>query len=245
MKKVLKIFLVIVIVLAIAVGSVAIWQWDNIQSIMLGLREDPEEIEKLREENLENLVQDLNNTMDVPLREMTEEEKAQIENGEATVSEIYQQMFEEKANGTENKDEKNPDTSAEENESQTQDNTSEKKPTRTKDEIISAAMSELYRIQNEFNARAEATIRQGDSYYMSIRKHPQDADARAQTIAHFTPIVRSIERECDAKVEAVIQNLERDLNNIGADTSIIGTIRATYANEKQLKLSYYSNKYLK
>ena len=80
---------------------------------------------------------------------------------------------------------------------------------------------------------------------MNIRKHPQDAEARAQTISHFTPIVRGIEKDCDAKVEVLIQNLEKELAAIGADTAVIATIRATYANEKRLKLSYYANKYLK
>ena len=32
---------------------------------------------------------------------------------------------------------------------------------------------------------------------------------------------------------------------IGADTSVIASVRQTYSREKQLKLSYYANKYLK
>ena len=69
--------------------------------------------------------------------------------------------------------------------------------------------------------------------------------ARASTITKFTSVVRNLEKECDSKVESVIRNMTADLNAIGADTSIIQSVRATYANEKQLKLSYYANKYLK
>ena len=254
LKKILKILLTILVILALVTGAVAIWQWDNIQSVLLGIREDAENIEKLRNENQEKLVKDVNNAMDTPLRDMTEEEKELIETGAATNSEVYQKMFEEKAeseaktdSGKEKAEVQIPAKNNEGKNNTAAQNTPSvgNKPTKTKDEIISGAMAELYKIQNEFNAKAEATIKQGDSYYMSIRKHPQDAEARAQTIAHFTPIVRGIESQCDAKVEAVIKKLESDLISIGADTSIIGTIRTTYANEKQHKLSYYSNKYLK
>ena len=106
-------------------------------------------------------------------------------------------------------------------------------------------MAELYGLQNEFTARAEATIRQGAGYYESLKAHPQDPVARSKTIAHFTPIVRAMESECDTKVEKVISTLKSELQKIGENTEIIASIRATYANEKQLKLSYYANKYLK
>lgn len=228
MKKVLKILLIILVLLAIAAGSVAIWQRKNIQSIVLGVKEESIEIEKKRNDNQTNLVDDVNTYMDEPVREMTEEEKRQVEEGKATISDVYQKIFEEKN-----------EIKAQENQNVNANNAE------TKDEIISHHMAELYRLQNEFTARAEATIKQGANYYESINAHPQDPVARSKTIAHFTPIVRGMERECDAKVEKVISSLKAELQKIGEDTAIIASIRATYANEKQLKLSYYANKYLK
>lgn len=228
MKKVLKILLIILVLLAIAAGSVAIWQRKNIQSIMLGVKEGSTEIEKRRNDNQANLVDDVNTYMDEPVREMTEEEKQQVEEGKASISDVYQKIFEEKN-----------EIKAQENQNGNANNAE------TKDEIISRHMAELYRLQNEFTARAEVTIKQGAGYYESIKERPQDPVARSKTIAHFTPIVRGMERECDAKVEKVISSLKAELQKIGEDTAIIASIRATYANEKQLKLSYYANKYLK
>ena len=71
-------------------------------------------------------------------------------------------------------------------------------------------MSELYRLQNEYTAKAEATIAQGASYYESIKKHPQDAAARASTITKFTSVVRNLEKECDSEVESVIKKMRAD-----------------------------------
>lgn len=228
MKKVLKVLLIVLILLAIALGTLAIWQWKNIESIMLGIKEESTEIEKKRNENQIKLVDDVNTYLDEPLREITEEERQQIEEGKVTVSDVYQKMFEEKKETLEQSGQKENTNSS-----------------LAKDEVISRYMAELYKLQNEFTARAESTIKQGARYYENKKAHPQDSVARADTIAHFTPIVRKMESECDARVEKVISDLKAELEKIGEDTAIIASIRATYANEKQLKLSYYANKYLK
>lgn len=228
MKKILKILLVIILAFIIAVAGLLLWQWKNVESILMGVSQNSKQIEQKRNENQETLVDNVNDYMDTPAREMTDEEIGQIERGETTAAEVYQKIFEEKNKETENTIPEQAVTNA-----------------KDKDRIISQYMSELYRLQNEYTAKAEATIAQGASYYESIKKHPQDAAARASTITKFTSVVRNLEKECDSEVESVIKNMRADLTAIGADTSIIESVRATYANEKQLKLSYYANKYLK
>ena len=234
-KKFFKIILVVFIVLVVAAGSLAVWQWKNIESIVVGIKETDTEIERRRNDNQTQLVAEVNSQLESPLREMTDEEKKKVEEGNMTIVDVYSKIFEEKQSEivSSKVSSSKGDTS----------NKNEDKP--TKDEIITKYMAQLYKLQNEFTSRAEATISQGASYYESIKAHPQDATARANTITHFTPIVRGIEAECNGKVDTVIANLKKELEEIGAQTDIIGTIRATYENEKQLKLSYYANKYLK
>ena len=113
MKKTLKIILVVFVVLSFAVGGLAIWQWKNIEGIIIGVSEDSAEIERRRSDNQTQLVQDVSAYMDEPLREMTQEEKELLEKGKISAAEIYQQIFEEKK--TEIKDskpKKNTDNSA-------------------------------------------------------------------------------------------------------------------------------------
>lgn len=239
MKKALKNLFIIVIALSLVAGGLAIWQRKNIESILIGLREETAQIDKRRNDNQANLVDDMNSYLDNPLREMTEEEKEKIESGENSASEIYQKMFEEKIE--ESKESNLPKESDKPAVNEKPDST----PKESKDDIVSRYMVDLYKLQNEFNARAEATIRQGANYYESIKAHPQDPVARANTITHFTPVVRGIEKECDAKFDVVVKNLESELQAAGYDSAVIMTIRRTYQNEKQLKLSYYANKYLK
>jgi len=232
MKRFLKVLLIIFILIAVLIAAIALWQWKNIEGIVIGVKENQDEIIRRREDNQSQLIKDVNSLLDDPLREMTEEEKTKVQEGEMSVTEVYQQMFEEKKAELKTAEGSKPTP-------QKADNSAKK------DEIVSRYMSELYQLQNEFTAKAEATIAEGANYYESINAHPQDPVARANTIKKFTPVVRGIEKDCDGKVENVIARLKSELESIGADTSITETIRKTYANEKQLKLSYYANKYLK
>lgn len=231
MKKALKIIAIICLVLLVVIGSIVIWQWDNVKSVYLGLVESEQQIEERRIKNQTSLLNDINTFLDEPLREFTEEEKRRIEGGSTALAEVYAKIFEEKEALLKSmQEEKKPDKAE-----------NKKK----KDEIISKYMAQIYSLQAEFTARAESTINQGAYYYESINAHPQDPVARAKTITHFTPIVRGLEAECDSRFEKIVARLQKELEGVNANTDIIGTIRETYKNEKQLKLSYYSNKYLK
>ena len=226
MKKTFKILLVFLLVFVLCIGSLAIWQRKNIESIITGVTQTEEEIIQRRDQNQEKLVSEVNTFLDEGLREPTEEEKSQLDDGTLKLPELYSKMFEEKTLELEKK--------RKENENKIK-----------KDEIVSKYMAQLYAYQSEFEARAGATISQGAQYYNKLVKEKVDKPtARTKTITHYTPIVNGVEAECDAKVEAVIANLKKELEAIGAQTDIIGTIRETYAREKQLKLSYYANKYL-
>ncbi len=221
-RKGLKITLAILAVVLIAAASVLLWQRKNIESIYIGVTQTSEQIARSRNDNQTELISDVNSYMDGEVRELTDEESSKIENGELSLEEVYAEIFEQKNQEIKNENKKV-----------------------SKDEIISKYMSALYRLQSEYTAKAEVTIHQGAAYYEKQKKTMVAAKAKQATISHFTPIVRSIERECDGKVNDIIKKLVSELEAIGEKTDISETIMATYHNEKQLKLSYYANKYLK
>lgn len=285
MKKGIKIFLVLLCVIFIAAASLAVWQWKNIKSIYVGVSESSEEISKRRNDNQKSLAQEINDYLDGEIREMTTEEKKQIEEGSATVDEIYLKIYQEAYEKA--KEEKNVKSASEPSKegSEEKKTTGDKKttgnkevvtdedkdsenkksadkdeknngvktyhnkntqPLATKDEIVSKYVAQLYSLQGKYTAMADATVAEGKSYYLSLRRSKTDgASARAEVIRKYTPVVRSVQSQCDAEVASLIANLENELKAIGENTDITGTIRAAYENEKQLKISYYSGQYLK
>ena len=93
MKKALKTIAIIYLTLIIIVGSLAIWQWENVKSVYIGIKESHEQIEDRRVKNQTALVDDINKFLDEPVRELTEEEKKKIESGSAALSEVTQKYL--------------------------------------------------------------------------------------------------------------------------------------------------------
>ena len=235
MKKTTKILLIIAAVLIIAVSSLAVWQWNNIKSIYNGVNESGEEIQNKRTENQKELVYSLNEYLDDDVRELTDEEKTQIETGEISVDEVYLRIFEEKQ------------AVNSENQGSVDSNSKDKSASAkvSKDEIVVKYMTQLYSMQSKYTAQAEKLIQDGKNYYKYLRKTQNSATAKTNTITHFTSIVRGVESACDSEFEALISELEKELGTAGENTDITRTIRNSYKKEKQLKLSYYANRYLK
>lgn len=240
MKKIKKIVLIILLIIVVAIGATAVWQRKNIVSIMQGLTMDAGEIENKKTENDKNLINQVNSFLDQGLRMPTDEEQKMIDGGKVTYQEIYTQILEETNN-----------EKVVYNQEKEEFEFAKKEPGKNtpelsnKDEIINKYIAQMYALEVSFESRSEALIAEGKAYFEEKKKTMSGPEARANTIAAFTSRVRAVQSDCDSKVNEVVSQLEKELIKIKADTSIISTIRSTYENKKQLKLSYYSNKYLK
>lgn len=58
-------------------------------------------------------------------------------------------------------------------------------------------------------------------------------------MSKYLKTAATLESEADSKVESLLSELKSKLVSLGADTSIISTMRDSYENEKRLKKSYY------
>ncbi len=241
MKKVLKTILIIFLVIFVLIAGIAIWQWKNIDSIVLGVTEDIENIENKRNEADLKLADNLNDFLDNDLREPTKEEKKQLEEGKITSYELYSSILAEKNNGSViyNEKEDKFDTIVPENKPAVVEKQS------SKDEIINKYVAQLYALETAFEGRSEALISEGRAYFLEKRKTMGGIEARSSTIAAFSSRVRGVQSDCDRKVAQVLENLEKELKDINTDTAVIDTIKSAYSDKKQLKLSYYANKYIK
>lgn len=253
MKKFLKIFGItmasVVGVLIVAVIVLGIWQWDNITAFVTALNETPEQTMQKMGENDAALKAELENQLGQQYREFTEEEKQQIESGEVSEKEVLAKIISEKAAEDENTEQNN--ASAENK--NTEQNSSygppapEKPsvPKQSADKIINRYVSTLYAMESRYLGSIDNVLARAHAEYVKIAKHKKDTAALTTVGAKYIQEIYALEAKCDGEVEALLGKLKGELDAIGADTSIIGTIRNAYANEKQLKRSYYMSKYLK
>lgn len=265
MKKVLKVLLVFFLIAVLAVGVLVVINRKYVAVLWKTITSSSEKIAEERTENNKKFMEEINSYLEGEIRDFTEEEKTRIEHGEdeaVIYSEILgelndkkyiydvekQEMLEvekksDNVKNNESSDKAEADKKTEKGKTDTEKKDNNKK--KTADEIIATYMSQLYALQSAYTGRVESLVSQGAAYYNAQVKLSDRATARAQTISHFTSIVRGEEAACDAQFEKIVSQMKKELEGIGADTSIVGTARKRYNKEKELKMSYYAGKYLK
>ena len=84
-------FLILLLVLVVGVAAVVIWQWDNIQVLILATTTSYEELEErltVNEERIQNVVEE---NKDIVVRtELAEEEKQALRDGTMTSEELVE-----------------------------------------------------------------------------------------------------------------------------------------------------------
>lgn len=234
--------------LLVAILFVVIWQKDNISALITAMRYTPDQLMEQISENDKALKTELESKMAGSFREFTEEEKQQIANGEASEKEILAKIIAEKGGWqfplTPNAAEGGlPAQVPQETQPASSQNASPA-PNRSADDIISGYVAQLYAMEGRYLSSIDGVLARAYAEYVSTAKHHEDTAAQAAVGAKYIGEIYSLEARCDGEVDALLASLKADLTAIGADTSIIGTIRSAYSNEKQLKRSYYMSKYL-
>lgn len=245
MKKFWKIFGIIIGLLLVAILFVAIWQKDNISALITAMHYTPDQLMEQISENDKALKSELESHLTGSFREFTEEEKQQIANGEASEKEILAKIIAEKGgwqfapgetqNGLPTQaPQETPDAPA--NASQPSE--------KNADDIISGYVAQLYAMEGRYLASIDGVLARAYAEYVSTAKHNDDTAAQAAVGAKYIGEIYSLEASCDGEVNTLLNSMKADLTAIGADTSVLATIRSAYNNEKQLKRSYYMSKYM-
>ena len=265
MKKALKIIGIILLVIVIIIAGLAAWQWKYVSAVIDGLRLDEEAFGQRQVQHAQEAIDSINSQVSVELREMTEEEKQLIAAGELSQAEVMARIFAEamgtelpsleelaaEINGNNMTDDsvENPaageDNPDEANASGGSANNSASTPA-TSDQYVAAAVSKLYALQAQYTGSIDGAISSAHAYYREQKAATgSEMKARTGAINKLTSSVNSLEASCDAQVEAVLSELTNQLNSIGADTSVVSTIRGTYAAEKEDRRAAYIQKFSK
>ena len=101
----------------------------------------------------------------------------------------------------------------------------------------------MYGLKSKYVGQLDACIAQAISEYKSLPKEEHTSASKRSIMSKYMGQMAGLESACDAEVNSVLSSLERELKEIGADTSILQTIRSAYANEKSMKIAYYMATY--
>jgi len=162
------------------------------------------------------------------IQDFTPEEEAAIMSGHISEEEA-EQILSRKNSETDffvNKVSETDDTSAEE----------------TADDTVGKIVTKLYSLKAYYMGLLGNMLSQAQQEYSATKANgSQNANA---LMNKYLSQAGALEDECDAKVYAVLAELESELSKRGADTSVVSSIEEAYIKEKRLKKSYYLTNYM-
>ncbi len=219
----------------------------NIKAAYMAFTMDDQTKDERLKELDDGLSDDIKSYVNTEIRDFTEEEKEQIENGEKSKTEIIAQIITESLNANtsnnETTDEKNDVSLDERKEDSVKENDTKQEVVEKKDnsdEIVAKHIANLYQYHSEFEGRVSALKERARAYMNAYKKaHPDITwrDAKIATMNNLMSEATRIENECYAKVDAEIAALEKDLKAIGADTSVVSTVKTAAYNEMEVRKS--------
>lgn len=230
MKRASKVILSIITVLIVVVGLFAVLQWDNIKAIYVAKTHTRAEIEEMLEES-SSLARETVSELDV--RELTDEEREAIKNGELGNAEALQRIL-----ATENNA-----SPAETDNSFDESSTTGSAPKRDYDAELAALIGQVYVLEASFSGSIDNLVNSAISEYKALPSE-QHTDANKFSIGlKYLRIAGSMESSCDQQMATILSQIESVLVASGGDMKLLDEIKSAYANEKILKKDYYLSLY--
>ncbi len=219
MKRAKKIICGVLLTLVILLGGLAVWQWDNIEAALSFLQFSKEELEQQISDNDQAIRDAMNDAEDVNVRDLTDEEKQALRDGDLSQEELAGQLVQV---------EPKPETDPEE----------EKKT------AYQQALSEL--IARVYVLREEYLIALDNMEQAALDEYIPLADYGTLTTAMLTDLVSryldmatKMEKDCDKKMDAIVEEMRELIKANDGDMSTVDTVIKTYAEEKKLKKAWY------
>ena len=216
-----KVILTILALLAIAIGAVVVWQWNNLMALHDGLTMDPIAIQ----EELEEQQEQFDAVMDeyqVPHKEFTQEEIDQLVSGVLSTGEMADSMLQgEKPSNAQGQQEESTD------------------PTTDVEEAIQKEIATMYVLRATYEGKLEAIVQSALDEYAAN----DGSRSREEIVYGKMNELTALEKQCDRQVEEVTSRLRDLLTQAGKDTDLADQVEETYQAEKSMKKAYYIQKF--
>lgn len=265
-KKGVKLILTLLVIIILAVGGLIFWQYDNITAVLNSMTKSSEELSVQLDENREKLKTEVEKYTDKPIMDLTAEDEQKLLKGEISLKDISEKynlpmdVMEDKAEGA------NQGTNATDNTDNSSINSGSKvtdempnkdtedtsaqddgvKDNKEKiDDAISGSVSKMYALKAKYVNKLGELEREVIKEYTALPKEEQNKKSKEKLVMANIDYVAELEKKCDGEVDAVLNNLEKQLKELSGDIEIIDILKKAYDDEKKVKKSYYLSLYNK
>lgn len=237
----------VVLALAVGVGAVGVWQWNNISAALSFLRFSKAELEEQLEQKDQTIKDAVNALPDVSIRDITQEEKDALRDGTLTQEELIDSLIKPqppKESTEETKPDEPviaPDPAKPTPEPEKPKPEPEPEPPEQSEyeKQLAAIIAEVYVLREQFLIKLDELLEEAKAEYRSLSPEQRSKTNMVPLVADYMARGTRLEEECDAKIVAILDRLEKLVRENNGDTKLSQTIFDTYVDEKSIKKAWY------
>ncbi len=249
MKCRAKIVCGVLLTAAVGVGALTVWQWNNIRAALSFVRFSQSELEDKLSQTDQTIKDAMDAAPEVTIRDITQEEKDALRDGTLTQEELVESLLQ-KPEQKKPEPEKQPQAKPE-GESppkQTQQPAKdpavsaqpEKEPELSEyEKQVNALIAQVLVLREEFLIKLDELQAAAIADYKAIPKDQRTTTKLLSFASGYLAKGLELEKQCDAKVEAIAVELDQLARENGGDPTLAQTVFDTYVEEKSLKKAWY------
>lgn len=240
MKKIIKVLLKILCVVFILLGVVVYWQYDNISSLINGLKYSSEDLASQLDTNRNDLKAKVDEYTSKHINDLSAEDEQKLLNGEITIEDISEKYGLPLDIMTDDISQDNNETPSKVDQNAATTNIDNKKAI---DDAISTGVSKMYALKAKYVSKLGEIERNVYNEYTNLPKEKQNEIGKKNILMKNLNSVAQMEEKCDNEVASTLTVLETELKKLNGDTEIVDILKEAYENEKEIKKSYYLSLY--
>lgn len=218
--------------------GLGMWQRENVQALWEGMSYTDEQL-KDQMETSKNKVQKALDQYEIQgIRDLTIKEEEQLMKGEITVEEALNLII--------NKEESQPTLKEEEaivQKYQLDQPVASTAPAESTalevERIVEKYVEKMYTLQATFLSELGGIEAKARAVFSKLPKEERNLSTAKKLAPTFINEGLALEGKCDGQVDALLNAFQKELKEIGADTTIVEQMREAYKTQKRLKKAYY------
>lgn len=219
-----------------------VWQKDNITAVVDATKYSDTDIQQQIDDSKKTVEAELEQYDIQGLRDFSFEEEEAIRKGQMSVEDAVNKIVSE-SNVTNNSEQSNNSSNTSNNSSNASNSENKTTSNAQNQKSDSSAIVSEYAVKL-YTLKAAYLGQIGNLIDQAKADHKNGASAK-ELMSSYLSQAAALEGEADSQVNALLSELRGKLNAIGADTSVVDTMKSSYESEKTLKKSYYISLYNK
>ena len=247
MKRWMKILCIVLALLAALLAGLYWWQRENLKAVKDAASHSSEELEEKLAENQQQIRDVVDAAPEIVVREVTEEERQALRDGTMTQEELIERLLD---TGEQS------DSTAAPGMEETPPGEDAKAPAETPtvpaeqpkpvedpyQKELSAIIAKVYVLREDFTMAMDNMYDEAKAEYIALPAEKRTKSNLMVLASKYLSKATALEKECDARMDEIVADMEKLIQENNGDMSLVATVVYSYANEKSLKKSWFMSK---